>query len=53
MTDTQALLNRLRRLGPDAIRARIAELDAEEKALRLLLRAAIRATANKQQEAAQ
>ena len=41
--DAETLINELRRLTPDAIRARLAEIDAEAHALRLLLRAAIRA----------
>jgi len=40
MNDVQALIEQLKNLGPDEIRARIEERDAEIKALRILLRAA-------------
>jgi len=41
--DTASLISRLRRADPDRIRARLAELAAEEKALRELLRIVRRA----------
>jgi len=43
--DAEQFISELRRLTPDAIRQRLAELAAEEKALRILLRASLRASA--------
>jgi hypothetical protein len=51
--DIDHLMQEMRDLGPKAIRARIEELDAQIKALRVLLRAAMQARKPKdRQEAA-
>jgi len=42
MDTTTRLIDELRRLGPDAIRARLDALDREARALRTLLRASHR-----------
>jgi hypothetical protein len=47
--DVKRLIADLRGLSADAIRHRLAELAAEEKVLRLLLRAALRAVANEKE----
>lgn len=43
MHDAEKLIHELRRLTPEAIRNRLPEIDGEAHALRLLLRAAVRA----------
>jgi hypothetical protein len=50
--NTSAALDQLRRLNPDDLRRRLAQLDAEQRALRVLLRSALarQRAADQQQE---
>jgi uncharacterized small protein (DUF1192 family) len=47
MTTTHALIDQLRNLGVAELRKRLAALDSEERALRILLRAALAAERHK------
>jgi hypothetical protein len=48
----QQIIERLRELGPDAIRQRLSEIDGEARALRTLLRSALYAERKKSRQPA-